>query len=100
MERLQFKNESASCTLVRLENNVYSLRNLRAYKLGRGHATQLMKKVVSWADSKGVTLVLNVRATGRIEYGNLDDDQLIRFYEDHGFVVVSGNAMRREVSNA
>lgn len=99
MERLRFKYESASCTLVRLENDVYSLRNLRAYKLGRGHATQLMKKVTSWADSKGVPLVLDVRATGHIKYQNLDDDQLIRFYENHGFVIVSGKAMRREVKS-
>lgn len=46
----------------------------------KGHATALMQEVVAWFDENECDIVLDINA-----YGDLDLDQLIKFYSKFGF---------------
>ena len=69
--------------------SIYGVKGLYINRLivpkkvrGQGIATELMKKFVSILDSKKINAILEINA-----YGDLDEDQLKRFYKKFGFEV-------------
>lgn len=84
---LRFDHESASLSLIFWTKDKATVDQVFAIDRGKGHATGLLKKVTSYADSKKIILLLEVGAYG--EEPRLNDAQLISFYEKFGFEVVS-----------
>lgn len=80
-----FKYESASATLHFLEPDVVVLKNVRASKLNRGHATAVMQQVIDYADKNDLTIQLSVQRYAYSDNQALDNDQLKAFYEKFGF---------------
>jgi len=54
----------------------------------RGHGSKLLHQVVTDADKEGAKLYLGILASGEMEY-----DDLERWYEKNGFVSVSDEGM-------
>lgn len=83
-----FKHESASAELKYFYDGVgyFRLVNLYSEKTGQGHATELMKKICSYADERGIDILLRANPFGHTE-GMLEKDRLIEFYKKFGFEV-------------
>lgn len=82
---VHFRHESATAKLT-LYGSVASLSSLYSRKLGQGHATELMRQVIRFADVNKLELVLEVGRFGYSHKGALDNEQLFEFYEKFGFV--------------
>lgn len=81
---VHLKHESASVTLRVWKDGEAIVTDLIARDRRKGHATELMHKVVDFADDEGLTLILLARRYGH-PIGP-DNMQLKKFYEKFGFV--------------
>ena len=77
------KHKSASVTLRPTTDNKVWVANLYSEERMKGHARELMQKVVDRADAQDMTLQLDARAYGT-PYG-MSTGALILFYESFGF---------------
>lgn len=85
--------ESASVILQPREG-YYRVSSLYAVKTRQGHATELMKLVIDWADRNGHILVLEAKQWGNPR--GLPDEMLVEFYKKFGFTSEGGRLMRRK----
>ncbi len=84
-EVITFKHNSSSVDLV-LWGGVKraTISSLKSEEQRKGHASQLMGIITSYADKHHLTLILEVSSYGT----GLDDNQLVSFYRNHGFETV------------
>ena len=68
----------------------FSRLYVQPYARRKGAATDMMNKVVAWADEKGVAILNGINP-----YGEMTLEQLMIFYTKFGFVVLHGNVMYR-----
>jgi len=75
--------QSGSASLNMMKENVWFFNRLVVHKSlrGKGIGTALMKKVVNFCKSNNISLI-----NGMNPYGDLDFEQLKRFYLKHGFI--------------
>lgn len=93
---VRFTHESASAKLIVWDMNHATISNLYSTKPRRGHATELMKMIVSHAELSGLDLLLEAR-----QYGNphgMTNAQLKQFYAKFGFVECGDSLMLRSLS--
>lgn len=64
--------------------------NIRKQKI----ATQLMQQVIEWANNDKINIILEVNP-----YGDLNLEQLIKFYKKFDFEQVNTNVMIRRIKN-
>lgn len=91
MPRVKFRSNSSSCDLVSVDADYYVLKNLRSESRGQGHATELLTKVVEYADAHHLIIFLQVQSNDRPVRGALTNVQLRRFYEKFGWVLDPDN---------
>ena len=98
-EVVTFEYESARCTVL-MKNGRGFVSHVYAKTRSQGHGTGLLKLVIEFADKNGLELYLYARGYGGPVQTMLNSEQLIRFYENFGFVnhgrVSSGEYMIRE----
>lgn len=71
-------------------NRLFVNENIRNRKV----ATRLMQQVVEWATDNKINIIIEVNP-----YGDLDFDQLVRFYKKFDFEQVNTNVMIRRIKN-
>lgn len=79
----KFTHQSAQANLRISKNHTARLYNLYSQIRGEGHASGLMKKIVSYADEQGLCLYLDIQRYGKPP--GLDNQQLAMFYWEFGF---------------
>lgn len=82
---IKLSHKSASVRLFP-DYDSYRVSDLYSKQRGLGHASELMKKVVEYADEHSIDLYLIAQAYGRNP--ELSNAQLISFYKRFGFKVV------------
>jgi ribosomal protein S18 acetylase RimI-like enzyme len=78
-------HESASLNLILWDETSSTLSFLHSSDKGKGHASQLLRKMETFCDLKGLTVLLEVEA---FDEGGPNNSQLKKFYERYGFVVI------------
>lgn len=81
----EFRYESASCEVMIVSGRGI-VHRVYSQTRGRGHATRLLQQVTEWADENDLELYLRAQGYGGPVQTMLDNNQLIKFYERHGFV--------------
>jgi len=84
---VKFKHESASANLRKDDHGVWNLTSVYSESRGKGHASELMRKISEYADVHGITVNLMAREYGAVK--GLTNQQLVTFYRKYGFVVQS-----------
>lgn len=79
-----FKHESATCKLT-VHSAGADLTHVYSTDRGKGHATELLKTVMAYADEHGLKVWLSVKAYGHPVQSILSNEQLIEFYKKFGF---------------
>ena len=84
--RFRFAYESARVYLMFDDDAETSAQvvDMMSLQRGLGHATEALKKAVSYADEKGISLRLKVQRSGNPR-NTLSNEQLVAFYEKFGF---------------
>lgn len=83
--RIVFDYESC-CAVLELHDFKYAtLSSLRSGVRNQGHATEVMKKIVEYADKHNLGLFLTVQAYGPPDI--LNNNQLESFYKKFGFEI-------------
>lgn len=92
MRELRFTYGGASAKLVKQNRTLAVLSTLYSRQLGQGHATQVVQKIVDYADAHGFTLILIANPFG---YGTShpvpDIYRLTAFYQKFGFEFEHGS---------
>jgi GNAT superfamily N-acetyltransferase len=72
----------ASAELSVMKNNLYYFNRLLVNKKirNKGYANQLLVEVCKWADQEKINILIDINP-----YGDLNYDQLLRFYQKFGF---------------
>lgn len=98
MYEIKIRYKSAGVTLVVWEDeNTISVSSLYTEHRKRGHATGVMARVCTIADSLGSNLVLRVAPYS--DHPRLDQRQLKEFYKKFGFQENSYDIMSRAPQN-
>lgn len=80
-----FKYKSATAKVYIYPNGEAWVYEVHAKKKRKGHGTNLMRKIVTWADKKGYTLRLQANAWGKKSFKKNSD--LAAFYMRFGFTI-------------
>lgn len=91
--RLAYRSARVEVTVWE-DESIGSVSNLWADYRERGHATQLLKRLVKIADQMKLDLILEVAAYGTNNDPN--NDQLTRFYKKFGFKTTGDSVMERK----
>jgi GNAT superfamily N-acetyltransferase len=83
---LQFKHESATLTFTDWKDGTASISDVFSAEKRKGHATNLLNEITSFADKKGLILLTAAEAYG--EEPRMSTNQLVTFYERFGFVAI------------
>lgn len=84
-----FRHESATARLTDWKDSTAALSCVYSKEKGKGHATTLLQKIVTFADTQGYRVVyLEAQRYGPKHSQSLNDSQLVDFYSQFGFVVV------------
>lgn len=83
MHTIRFQYEQASAKLESLTADLYLIRNLWSKTRRRGHAREVMKKIVDYADGHDITLRIVAQPYGKGDILNSAD--LENFYKTFGF---------------
>ena len=94
-DKAKFTHESAS-VLVTPREDYYWVSHLYSIIPKKGHAKELMQKVIEWADTAQVILSLEARQYGNVH--GLTTTQLKIFYEGFGFIGEAPFMTREPVS--
>lgn len=89
---------SANCSLIVWEDeDTITVSSLYSEFRRRGHATELMQRVIELADAMDRNLILRVQPYGDDE--RIEKKRLIEFYEKFGFVKSDNDVMSRSRKN-
>lgn len=101
-KRIPFAYETSSLILNvwedETEGHIATISDLFSNMRSQGHATGLLRKVLSYTDKAGLTVFLEAK-----QYGHpigLDSETLQRFYEKFGFVKEPGTGPERFMRRA
>ena len=94
----EFRYESASCEVM-IVSGRGMVHRVYSQTRGRGHANRLLQQVTEWADENDLELYLRAQGYGGPVQTMLDNNQLIKFYEKHGFVREDAGQHFQHVSN-
>lgn len=84
---MSFRHGGASGQLRFLDHEHAVLANVHSVNRGQGEGTELMKKIVAYADRHGLTVYLRAqRFTSR---DAPDNNQLVAWYQKFGFEVTT-----------
>lgn len=87
MHTKKYHFKSAYVVLVRWDDGRSTLAGLQADERNKGHASGLMEELIKVFDEEQLTVLLDAKPFGRRKDG-LTTQQLAKFYEKYGFVVV------------
>lgn len=85
----------ASAKLVMWDRTNATLSNVFSIERGKGHATEVLRRVVAHADKNKLTLLLEAKQYGYADKMSPDNFGLRRWYAKFGFEHVGEGMMRR-----
>lgn len=85
MKIVKFQHESASAQFQYVDKDVVFLNNLWSEERGQGHASELMNKIVTYADQNQLTIIIIAQRYGNPNRSALNNRQLEEFYVKFGF---------------
>lgn len=83
--KVAFNHKSASCLLTVEDYGRAKLSHVYSEQRGQHHASELMEKVIQFADNNNLELFLKVQAYGHPVQTILTNQQLVDFYRKFGF---------------
>lgn len=92
---IPFVHERATAKLVMWDRKNATVCNVFSINRGSGHATALMEKIVSYADEKGIDLVLEAKPFGYSDNISPSASGLRKWYSKFGFKHVGEGMMQR-----
>lgn len=95
---VRFSYRSATAKLTVWDEETATLGNVFSIKRGRGHGNGVMEKVVSYADNRDLTLLLEVQQFHYADKMSPDNAGLRRWYAKFGFVDCGRGLMQRKPS--